>query len=147
MPSAVYFRDIIPVKNSIVLWEPAPSWSEMHIWTDVFKLHLRQSTCINSEQACVDLKCIKKGIWRCIKSEEHLNGSRLTLAHEASLSMGFFRQGYWSGLPCTSPGDPPDPGIESGSPALRTDSLLIEPQILINFHPHLFVRPGEHQEY
>ena len=33
-------------------------------------------------------------------------------------SMGFSRQGYWSGLPFTSPGDLPDPGIEPGSPAL-----------------------------
>ena len=28
------------------------------------------------------------------------------------LSMGFYRQEYWSGLPCLSPGDLPDPGIE-----------------------------------
>ena len=26
--------------------------------------------------------------------------------------MGFSRQEYWSGLPCPSPGDLPDPGIE-----------------------------------
>jgi len=25
--------------------------------------------------------------------------------------MGFFRQEYWSGLPCTPPGDLPDPGL------------------------------------
>ena len=35
-----------------------------------------------------------------------------------SPSMGFSRQGYWSGLPFPSPGDLPDPGIEPGSPAL-----------------------------
>ena len=28
---------------------------------------------------------------------------------------------------CPSPGDPPDPGIESRSPALQADSLLSEP--------------------
>ena len=38
--------------------------------------------------------------------------------------MGFSRQEYWSGLPFPSPGDLPDPGIESGSPALQADSLL-----------------------
>ena len=37
--------------------------------------------------------------------------------------MGFFRQEYWSGLPFPSPEDLPDPSIESGSPALRADSL------------------------
>ena len=41
-------------------------------------------------------------------------------------SMGFFRQEYWSGLPLPSPGDLPDPGIESGPPALQADSLPTE---------------------
>ena len=31
-----------------------------------------------------------------------------TVAFQAPLSMGFFRQDYWSGLPCPSPGDLPD---------------------------------------
>ena len=35
-----------------------------------------------------------------------------TVAHQASLSMGFSRQEYWSGLPCPPPGDLPNPGIE-----------------------------------
>ena len=33
-----------------------------------------------------------------------------TVAYQAPLSMGFSRQGYWSGLPFPSPGDLPDPG-------------------------------------
>ena len=33
------------------------------------------------------------------------------VAHQAPLSTGFSRQEYWSGLPCPSPGDLPDPGI------------------------------------
>ena len=35
-----------------------------------------------------------------------------TAARQAPLSMGFSRQEYWSGLPCSPPGDPPDPGME-----------------------------------
>ena len=35
-----------------------------------------------------------------------------TVAHQSSLSMGFSRQEYWSGLPHPSPGDLPDPGIK-----------------------------------
>ena len=31
-----------------------------------------------------------------------------TVAHQAPLSMGFSRQEYWSGLPCTPSGDLPD---------------------------------------
>ena len=40
-----------------------------------------------------------------------------TVAHQASLSVGFSRQESWSGLPFPPPGDPPDPGIEPASPA------------------------------
>ena len=50
-----------------------------------------------------------------------------TVAYQAPPSMGFSRQEYWSGLPFTSPGDLPDPGIEPGSPALQTDALPSEP--------------------
>ena len=42
-----------------------------------------------------------------------------TVAHQAPLSVGFFRQEYWSGLPFPFPGDLPDLGIKSGSPALQ----------------------------
>ena len=38
-----------------------------------------------------------------------------TVAHQASLSMGFSRLEYWSGLPCPPPGDLPNPGIEPKS--------------------------------
>ena len=37
-----------------------------------------------------------------------------TIAFQASLSMGFPRQEYWSGLPFPSPGDLCDPGIKGG---------------------------------
>ena len=46
---------------------------------------------------------------------------------QAFLSMEFSGQEYWRGLPCPSPGDLPDPGIESGSPTLWADSLPSEP--------------------
>ena len=59
-----------------------------------------------------------------------------TVAHQASLSMRFSRQEYWSGLPVPSPGDLPDPGIEPRSPALQADALTSEPpgkpSIIIN---------------
>ena len=38
-----------------------------------------------------------------------------TAARQAPLSMGFSQQGYWSGVPCPSPGDLLDPGIEPTS--------------------------------
>ena len=50
-----------------------------------------------------------------------------TVARQAPLSMGFSRQEYWSGLPFSSPGDLPNPGIEPRSPTLQADSLFSEP--------------------
>ena len=50
-----------------------------------------------------------------------------TVAFQGPLSMGFSRQEYWSGLPFSSPGNLPDPGIEPVSPALQADSLPVEP--------------------
>ena len=41
--------------------------------------------------------------------------------------MIFSRQEYWSGLPCPSPGDLPNPGIKLTSPTLQADSLPSEP--------------------
>ena len=41
----------------------------------------------------------------------------------APQSMGFSRQEYWSGLPFSSLGDLPDPGIKPASPTLQADSL------------------------
>ena len=46
------------------------------------------------------------------------------VAYQASLSMGFSRQEYWSGLPFPSPGDLPDPGIKPRSPSLEADALM-----------------------
>ena len=41
--------------------------------------------------------------------------------------MDFSRQEYWSGLPFSSPGELPNPGIKSRSPALQADCLPSEP--------------------
>ena len=61
----------------------------------------------------------------------HFNPARLfetpwTVAHQASLSVGFPRQEHCSGLPGLPPRDLPDPGAEPLSPlypALETDPL------------------------
>ena len=58
----------------------------------------------------------------CVLSHSTVSDSAIpwTVTHQDPLSMGFFRQEYWSGLPFPPPGDLPDPGIEptSASPAL-----------------------------
>ena len=50
-----------------------------------------------------------------------------TVVRQASLSMGFPRQEYWSGLPFPSPGDLPNPGIESAYLALAGRFFTYEP--------------------
>ena len=50
-----------------------------------------------------------------------------TVAHQASLSMGFSRQEYWSGFPCPPPGDLSDLGIEPVS--LKSPALAGRPFI------------------
>ena len=49
-----------------------------------------------------------------------------TVTYQASQSMGFSRQEYWSGLPFPSSGDLPHPGIEPKSPALQAVALPSE---------------------
>ena len=52
-----------------------------------------------------------------------LSAALWTVAHH-SLSMGFSRQAYWSGLPFPTPGDLLDPGIEPRFPSLQVDSII-----------------------
>ena len=49
-----------------------------------------------------------------------------TVACQAPLSIGFFRQEYWRELPFLSPWDLLDPGIETRSLAFHVGSLLTE---------------------
>ena len=72
---------------------------------------------------------------QCVCVLSHFSCVRLfvtlwTVSHKAPLSTEFFRQEYWSGLPCPPPGDLPNPGIKlvsPASPALQVDSLPTEP--------------------
>ena len=72
------------------------------------------------------------GDWKVKVKVKSLSRVRLfatpwTVAYQASPSMRFSSQEYWSGLPFPSPGDLPDPGIEPGSPALEAGTLTSEP--------------------
>ena len=66
--------------------------------------------------------------------------TQASLSYQASLSMGFSRQEYWSGLPCPPPGDLPDTGTEPvslTSPALAgkffTTSATWEAPLIFSF--------------
>ena len=56
-------------------------------------------------------------IVKCMRMRSHCSSHTLLqffwiVAWYSPLSMGFSRQQYWSGLPCPSPGDLPNPGID-----------------------------------
>ena len=52
-----------------------------------------------------------------------------TVAHQAPLSVGFFKQEYWNGLSFPSPGDLPNPGIKPTSLALSSGFFTTEQDI------------------
>ena len=59
--------------------------------------------------------------------------SPMDCTHQASLSMGFSRQEYWSGLPCPPPGDLPNPGIKCAAPATPSlDFFTAEPPVKLS---------------
>ena len=77
----------------------------------------------SGEGTHVCLRLIHVDVWPCMCvcmlsrfSHVHLFATRWTVARQAPLSLGFSRQEYWSGVPCSPPGDLPNPGIKSASP-------------------------------
>ena len=66
-----------------------------------------------------------------------------TVPHQASLSIGFPKQEYWSRLPFPSPGDLPDPRIKPISPVWQVDSLplshLGNPLLWIWVYIHIYI--------
>ena len=66
----------------------------------------------------------------CALIHDQLFVTLRTVAHQSSLSMGFYLQEYWSGLPFPSPGDLPYPGIKPTfpvSPELADGFFKTEP--------------------
>ena len=80
------------------------------------------STVYNSQDTGMD-----EDVLFCALSVISDSATPWTVARQAPLSMRFFRQEYWIGLPFPSPGDLSNPGIKPMSPALQMDSLSSEP--------------------
>ena len=72
---------------------------------------------------------IKEDYPACVLSHVRLLAIPWTAARQAPLFMGFFRQEYWSWLPCPSQKDLPNPGIESMSLAV----FCIDRQVLYHY--------------
>ena len=101
---------------------PLPLINTIVTWFFFFSPLVKKITATKLKRIPCTYICIHSGCM-CAKSLQ----SCLTLCNpmdgscQAPLSMGFSRQEYWSGLPFSSPGDLPNPGIEPTS--LRSPAL------------------------
>ena len=80
------------------------------------------------QSSCLSVLCVLIHF-----SRVRLFATPRTVARQASLSMGFSKQEYWSGLPFPYPGDLPDPGIEPmslASPAVAGRFFTASPSHL-----------------
>ena len=84
---------------------------------------MTESLCCTSETITTLLINYKVKSLSCVQ----LFATPWTVAYQVPPSIGFSRQGYWSGLPSPSQGDLPNPGMEPGSSALQIDALPSEP--------------------
>ena len=62
------------------------------------------------------MMCHIDNIFLNVLSHVWLFSTLWTVVHQIPLSMGFFSQEYWNGLPFPPPGGLPDRGIETASP-------------------------------
>ena len=65
--------------------------------------------------------------WTQLKWFSSSSSTPWTVAHQVPLSMVIIQARILSGLPCSPPGDLPNPGMELRSPALQAGSLQSEP--------------------
>ena len=76
------------------------------------------------EHQLITTLCLPAQLLSCVQ----LFATPWTVGRQVPLSMGFSRQAYWSVWPFPPPGDLPDPGIETASPAFpesQADSLWL----------------------
>ena len=91
---------------------PLPLWTQSGKFTQLV-LSFPNCNCIqacSSQFTCTVHTCMLSRF-----SYVWLFATLWTIAHQALLSMGFYRQEYWSRLVCPPPGDLTNPGILTAS--------------------------------
>ena len=121
-----------------------PLFCSLVVWEILYKAVLKSFSCLRIR--------IDSWYFHIVVCFQLLNPVQLLCdsmeqPHQAPLSMGFPRQGYWSGLPFPSPGDLPDPGVRPRSPALQTDSLPLNHLGTPSFHIYLLFRVFRQTSY
>ena len=117
---------LLPLLFAMTWWNKChdPSFHNVEFQLSLFTLIKRLFSSFLHMCACSVMLSSFSHVW--------LSATPWTAARQALLFMGFSREEYWSELPCTAPGDLPDPGIElkfPASPALQADSLPMTHQV------------------
>ena len=86
-----------------LLYVPFCRWGDWGSWRLKWLVKLEG---VFEEMVCLCAKSLQSYLTLC---------DPLTVAHQAPLSMGFFRQECWSGLSCPPLGDLPNPRIKPTS--------------------------------
>ena len=119
-----YIRDcshFIPLDSGYLLLLLHWDW---HYHPQMIKSHWKQTT--DSQTLKIALLSPSLHIHAVLSRSDSLQPCGLQPAR-LLCPWEFSRQEYRSGLPCTPPGDLPNPGIEPRSPAMQADSLPSEP--------------------
>ena len=128
-----------------------PKRLRMRKHTKTAEMHIQGKTSESPDFPCIQsakflyLKCLILFVAAFVQLLNHVSfAAPWTIACQAPLSMGFPRQEYSSGLPFSSPGDIPNPGIEPTSPTLTGGFFTAKPPGKLSFinSSHLFWLPG-----
>ena len=120
----VYNAELIILIHIVIFCLYIQAVNSLRAWI-VFNLSCIPSACFSTWHIVDLLVCILSWWWFS-RQVGLTHATPWTVARQATLSMGFSRQEFWSEFPFPSPGDLPNPGIKPRSPALQADSLLTE---------------------
>ena len=110
-------RDSVFLKNVVLKYPLLRCWKET-VEGKLFRIN-QQGKSDTLKLVCALCMCV----CACTLSRVWLFVTSWTVVRQAPLSMGFSRQEYRNRGPFPTPGDLPNSGIESVSPALQVDSL------------------------
>ena len=94
----------IPGINSTQIYD---LYIHIYVWYCMYLFGWIKDVCLEGFSGGLCMLSHFSGIWLFV--------TPWTVARQAPLSIGSSRQGYSNGLPCPSPGDLPNPGIETTS--------------------------------
>ena len=106
---------------------------EWHLWKSESDSRVPVPCFLNP---CMQARLVMSCVWLFV--------TPWTIAHQASLSLGFCRQEYWSGLPFPSARDLPHSEVELASPALagRFFTIWATREATASNFPGLFAGPA-----